>query len=232
MVELIELNQKKNQLIAVLSHDLKGPMTSLESSLTLAEQNILENEDLGLVFSELKEQSIHLSQVLDNTLDWVLAEMDDRPAEQVKVTLSQFSEEMCEIMRVQAGKKQQTIHLSLMGPDREESLAVNETRIVLKNLLENAIKFSSNGSHIELCLRLDGGEMRWEVRNSGSRISAEVEAELFELKAKPSLGTGREKGSGIGLSLCKKIAQKLDMELGYEYLDGQNVFFLCRRGLL
>lgn len=228
LAELSELNEKKNQLIAVLSHDLKSPIASLGSSLSLAEQNILERGDLELVFSELKKQSLYVQQVLDNTLDWVLTEMDDRRAEQHTIILSRFNEDMCKIMQVQADNKQQLIHHTMLGPDREVSLEVNEIRIVLKNLLENAIKFSANGSHIELELKSGEEQLCWEVRNPGSKLGAGAEAKLFELKATPTQGTGREKGSGVGLSLCRKIAQKLDMELGYQYSDGQHVFFLRR----
>lgn len=226
--ELTALNAKKNQLIALLSHDLRNPIATLNSSLELAEQDILEREDLEVVFSGLKTQTFHLYNVLDNTLEWVSAEMDDRPAEQVVVRLSSFNEEMRKIMQVLASRKKQEIVVSMQGVDQEHSLEISEVQIILKNLLENAVKFSPPGAKIELGLLVGARELRWEVRNTGTPISAQVEQELFEFKAKASYGTGREKGSGIGLSLCKKIADKLNMDLGYQLIDNQNVFFLTR----
>jgi signal transduction histidine kinase len=226
--ELTALNEKKNQLIALLSHDLRNPIASLSSSLELAEQDVLEREDLEFIFSGLKTQTFHLSNVLDNTLEWVSAEMDDRPAERVRVRLSSFNDEMRKATQIQASQKQQEILLAMEGADQELYLEVNEIRIILKNLLENAVKFSPLGAKIELVLLVSDSGLRWEVRNVGMRIAAQVEQELFEFKAKASYGTRQEKGSGIGLSLCKKIAQKLDMELGYESMGDKNVFYLMR----
>ncbi len=226
--ELTALNEKKNQLIALLSHDLRNPIATLANSLELAEQDILDREDLELIFSGLKNQTFHLNNVLNNTLEWVSAELDDRPAEQVPVRLSSFNEEMRKAMQIQAARKGQEIVASMEGADREQKLEVNEIRIILKNLLENAIKFSQAGARIQLALLIRDQELRWEVRNVGMPISAQVEQELFEFKAKASYGTGQEKGSGIGLSLCKKIAKKLKMDLGYQSIGDQNVFFLTR----
>src|SRR5690606_19609162 len=138
---LTALNEKQNRPIALLSHDLRNPIATPASTLELAEHDILEREDLGLIFSGLKTQSFHLNNVLDNTLEWVSAEMDDRPAEQVHVRLSHFNEEIRKIMQSQAFRKQQQIVATMEGADAELDLEVNEIRIILKNLLENAIKF-------------------------------------------------------------------------------------------
>ncbi len=226
--ELTALNEKKNQLIAVLSHDLRNPLATLSSSLELAEQDVLEREDLELVFSGLKSQTFQLKNVLDSTLEWVSAEMDDRSPKQVSVRLSNFNEEVRKMMQIQASRKRQDIHTEIVGPDQQLSLEVNEIRIILKNLLENAVKFSPVGARIDLVLFVEEDELRWEVRNIGRRVSPEMEEELFEFKTNASYGTGEEKGSGIGLSLCNKIAKKLNMNLGYEWVGDQNVFYLSR----
>ncbi|GAA0879104.1 hypothetical protein GCM10009119_20720 [Algoriphagus jejuensis] len=228
LADLTALNEKKNQLIALLSHDLRNPIATLSNTLELAEQEILEREDLGIIFSGLKDQTFHLNNVLDNTLEWVSAEMDDRPAERVLVRLSSFVEEMRMAIQIQASRKQQEIIVEMVGADQELHLEVNDIRIILKNLLENAVKFSPMGAKIELALLVGKRGLRWEVRNSGTLISAQIEQGLFEFKAKPSYGTDQEKGSGIGLSLCRKIAQKLNMNLGYELKENKNVFYLSR----
>jgi two-component system sensor histidine kinase/response regulator len=228
LAELTALNEKKNRLIALLSHDLRNPVATLASSLELAEQDILEREDWEMIVSGLKKQSLHLNHVLDNTLEWVSAEMDDRPAEHVLVRLSSFNEEIVKIMQIQAASKQQEVVARIEGADAELELEVHEIQIILKNLLENAMKFSPAGAKVELILRVDDQGLCWEVRNEGMPIPEGIEGELFEFKAKTTYGTGHEKGSGLGLSLCKKIAKKLEMDLGYQFIDGQNVFYLKR----
>jgi two-component system sensor histidine kinase/response regulator len=228
LVELTALNEKKNRLIALLTHDLRNPIATLTTSLELAEQDILERDDWVQIFSGLKTQSIHLNHVLDNTLEWVSAEMDDRPAEQVLVRLSSFNEEIRKIMQIQAARKRQHVVVKMNGEDAELNLEVHEIQIILKNLLENAIKFSPVGAKIELSLHVNEQGLCWEVSNEGLPISEQVERGLFDFKAKASYGTDQEKGSGLGLSLCKKIAEKLQMDLGYQLVDGKNVFYLKR----
>ena len=68
------------------------------------------------------------------------------------------------------------------------------------------------------------------MKNSGARIPKEKENHLFEFSVKSSVGTQKEKGTGLGLGLCKRIASRIGFEVGYEYsADGFNVFYLEKR---
>jgi two-component system, sensor histidine kinase and response regulator len=226
--ELAALNAKKNQLIALLSHDLKSPIGTLSTTLELVEKGDLEKDELEVVFKELKLQSFHLNKVLSNTLSWVMTEMDMTDFEMEKIQLGELNEEMKETMEGQAFRKNQTIETSLFGADQIMELETNEIKIILKNLLDNAIKFSPAGSVIDLNLYVTEKYLRWEVENIGKAIPKEKERDLFNFKVKTSYGTQHEKGTGIGLPLCKKIADQLGMMLGHEDKEGKNVFFLQR----
>lgn len=227
LAQLSSLNEKKNQLIALLSHDLKGPVGSLETTLELVDQGMLNSEDLQAILSSLKKQSFHLSKVLDNTLTWVMAEMAEREVQMERVDLWEATREMGDVMQVQASRKNQTIEFSRVGENQEVELGVSEVKIILKNLLDNALKFSPVGENVRFILRLKPGEISWEVVNPGPPIPVEERASLFEFGRKNTVNAKREGGTGLGLSLCKKIADRLDMELSYsENEQGQNVFTL------
>lgn len=227
LIELSLLNQNKNHLIALLSHDLKSPVNHLSTTLELVEEGILEQEDLQRILLNLKNQSFQLSQVLDNTLGWVLTEMEGYESEFRMVNPRILAGEMQEIMKVQADKKQQKINLHVNLKSQSSKMAVKEIKIILKNFLDNAIKFSQVDSDLTLAVIEAGDSIRWEVINPGQIIPNDDQKSLFEFKGRSSKGTSREPGSGIGLSLCKKIADRLDWTVGYFRNDeGQNVFYL------
>lgn len=229
-VELEALNAKKNELIALLSHDLKNPISTLNQTVELVEIGGLEQDDFEVVIQDLKKQSFHLNNVLNNTLSWVLTELDQGVIAKEEVDLAKLNEEMVETMQVQANQKGQVIVARSNGAVENPLLEANEVKIILKNFLDNAIKFSPNGAQIELNLISNDNSIRWEVKNEGPVVPANLRDGLFEFKVRTSYGTNKEKGTGIGLPLCKKIADKLEMNLGFETQgDNLNVFFLERK---
>ncbi|MFV8227009.1 sensor histidine kinase, partial [Christiangramia aquimixticola] len=106
---------KKNQLLALLSHDLRTPVTSLSFTLELAEEGIINEKEVNQIISNLKRQSFHLSKVLDNTLEWVITEMEGSDSEVLAVNPLVLSEEMVEVMRFQAAQKSQDLVLEFEG---------------------------------------------------------------------------------------------------------------------
>jgi K+-sensing histidine kinase KdpD len=168
--------------------------------------------------------------MLNNTLNWVLAELEDKVLEMESLSLYQLTDEMREGMMIQAVSKKQTIESDKTGEDQILEIEASEIRIILKNLLDNAIKFTPVGGEIELNLVISSKEITWNIKNQGKPIPLPEESKLFDFKVKATFGTMREKGTGIGLPLCKKIADKLEMELGfYRTDDGKNSFFLTKR---
>jgi len=229
-IELEELNTKKNELIALLSHDLKNPIATLNQTVELVELGGLEEGDFESVIKELKKQSFHLTNVLNNTLSWVLTELDQGVIVQEEVDLAKLNEEMLQTMQVQANQKGQVIVATEKGEVKNAQLEANEVKIILKNFLDNAIKFSPNGAQIELDMNSTNGSIRWEVKNEGPTVPLSLRDGLFEFKVRTSYGTNKEKGTGMGLPLCKKIADKLEMKLGFEtQVDNLNVFYLERK---
>lgn len=228
--ELESLNTKKNQLIALLSHDLKNPIGTLGQTLDLVDQDVFEPGELESILKSLKNQSYHLSSVLNNTLNWVLAELEEKKLETENLSLYKLTEDMKEGMYSQAISKNQKIYFNKFGADQVLDIEAAEIRIILKNLLDNAIKFTPIGGDIEFDLLSNQSEVKWIVRNEGIPMLEEIQSTLFDFKVKTTYGTMREKGTGIGLPLCKKIADKLEMELGFSRTeDGKNSFFLTKR---
>ena len=114
--------------------------------------------------------------------------------------------------------------------DLTVNLAEKEIKIILRNYLDNAIKFSSPGSVIYLEFLQTENSYRWNVKNGGPIIPKEKVNHLFDFTLKSSLGTQKEKGTGLGLGLCKKIASRIGFKVGYEWsADELNTFFLEKK---
>ncbi|MDR7127735.1 signal transduction histidine kinase [Algoriphagus sp. 4150] len=226
--EVKMLNDQKTKLIALLSHDLKTPIGMLNTTLGLVDKDVFEQVDMEQILRNLKGQSFHLNKVLNNTLSWVMTELEDEPGQLHHSSLTDLTLEMKEMMEVQAVEKNQVIEVSIEGEDRNISIEINEIRIILKNLLDNAIKFSALNSTIELSLKIEEDKLSWSVGNQGAIISPLEQNNLFVFRARTSYGTKKEKGTGIGLPLCKRIADKINFDLNYACSNGKNYFILTK----
>lgn len=230
LLELKQINEKKNQLIALLSHDLKSPVSSLATTLEMMDLEMISQEDFERIIKRLKSQSVNLSHVLSNTLSWVLSEMGEQEIEPRPVDVSRLTNEIADLMLAQALKKDQRIEKVIPSEKLILDLEEKEIKIILRNYLDNAIKFSSPDSVIYLEFQPSGDSFRWNVRNKGERIPLEKKDHLFDFTVKSTLGTRKERGTGLGLGLCKRIATRIGFEVGYEYTaDGFNTFYLEKK---
>lgn len=226
-LERIQLiNDEKNRLLALLSHDLKNPIGTLSTTLSLIDEGVFETREIESILNSLKEQSYHLNKVLNNTLSYVLSEIHSEVQHVEVRSVVDFSTELRDVMQVQASQKKQEIDLTVHGKDMEIQLEVNEISIILKNLLDNAIKFSEVNSQVFFTLEIKEGLIRWLVTNEGKEIAQSEHAEIFRFKARTSYGTVKEKGTGLGLPLSKKIAEANGLVLGFESSAFKTVFFL------
>lgn len=228
--EVKMLNDQKNRLIALLSHDLKNPIGMLHTTLGLIEKDAFEPGEMEQILYNLKTQSYNLNKVLNNTLSWVMTELEDTPIQLHQISLIDLTMEMKDVMHIQAQEKNQSIEFSIEGEDRNISLEINEIKIILKNLLDNAIKFAPIDSTINLKLKIKEDKVSWLICNQGAIISPADQKNLFVFRARTSYGTKKEKGTGVGLPLCKRIADKINFDLIYSSTsDYKNCFTLCRK---
>jgi len=229
LLEVKMLNDQKNRLIALLSHDLKNPIGMLHSTLDLVDKDAFEPGELEFILQNLRQQSFHLNKLLNNTLTWVMTELEDRPNEIHQISLAEITWEMKDMMMLQAQEKGQEIEVTITGEDRILALEPSEVKIILKNMLDNAIKFSAVESTIFFRLIISTTYIKWDVINFGPTISQKDQRDLFIFRARASYGTKKEKGTGIGLPLCMRIAEKIGFEIKYTIpQSNENCFSLIK----
>jgi signal transduction histidine kinase len=224
---LSEMNLSKDKLFSVIGHDLRAPLLSLTGFLKLLSQHSdnLNKEELKNFLLDLDRSLKNLFNLLENLLEWSLSQsgtMDFKP-EIFDITLS--LKENGELLKDQASNKNISIKNECYSSMMVKA-HLNSIHTVIRNLISNAIKFTPEGGTIILRAESVGVYVRVSICDTGSGISEEVMQRLFKIGIKHStLGTAQEKGSGLGLVLCKDFVEKNGGTIEVESREGQGSAF-------
>ena len=223
-LKLNSLNTEKNELIGIVVHDLKNPLTSAISVADLfLEEKITEDqaEFLSLIRRSLKRMNGLVAKILEIKV----LESSTLQINRSILNLKEVAQQVISSLKVQSDNK---------GIEIREELDDSSTNLdralliqILDNLLSNAIKFSNPGTLITMRLKSDESTVRFEVNDQGPGISNEDKSKLFEkfqsLAAQP---TGGEISTGLGLSIVKKYVEAMDGRVWCESVLGEGAKFL------
>jgi len=208
--ELLELNADKDRFVSILAHDLKSPFNTILGFLNLLTDNI-DKYDIDKIYSQLNliNTSAHrVFNLLEDTLLWARAQSGKIPFEPQKINFHAISSEVIDFLKPNAIDKNISINC-FATEDIILYADANMVKIVLRNLLSNAIKFTNNSGKINLFAEQDNSMVTITVADNGVGIQADTLSKLFSISHKISTdGTANEKGTGIGLLLCKEFVEK------------------------
>lgn len=209
------------KLVGIVAHDLKNPMNAIVGFSGVAEDKIdemlindRENEDL----KEIKEYISHITEggdnslaLLNNLLNWARLQIDGVNPEVHNLNL--FNE-LTEIISSQiTALKKKDIELKKEIPSDVEILAdQNLLQIVIRNIISNAIKFTKNNGKISVSCKRENGLIHISISDDGVGLPKDKMDQLFDTKnvGESSKGTNDEGGTGIGLSICKEMVEKMN----------------------
>ncbi|MBC6698117.1 tetratricopeptide repeat-containing sensor histidine kinase [Hymenobacter puniceus] len=224
--ELSHLNRTKDTLFSIISHDLRSPLSSLYSMLTLQSIGNLPPERMATHTERLSRTLDVTLRLLDNLLNWSAAQIQGDKARPERIELQTAADEALALLAGDAERKNIGLHTQL--PEQcLVSADVNMLRLVLRNLIGNAIKFTPAGGTVTLAARLQQAGV-WEVSvvDTGVGIAAPDQARIFgETGLHSTLGTAREKGTGLGLRLCKEFVERNGGRISFESVPGQGSTF-------
>ena len=230
-VELHQLNQVKDKFFSVISHDLRSPMNALAGVLNLLDKQNISPQEFSELTQTIRVQFNHTRTLINNLLDWTILQMDKFSIHQEQINLHAAVEESFDSMRNLYPKK------NIRMENQVDANAVgyadpNILNLVLRNLILNAIKFTESGGKIEVKAYPQGSALVVSVSDNGIGIKPESKQFLFEKTSGYSTrGTANEKGTGLGLILCKEFVEKnggkiwMQSELG----KGSTFFFTVPR---
>ena len=224
--DIDSLNKMKDQLFYVISHDLRSPMASLQQSLELINKNILSEEKKNQLLNVLHQQVIVSSKMLNDLLAWATAQQHGLKVNRQVVKPGLIIHEVVSLFEIQAKRKE--IELETDVDDVPSILAdSNQLRIIIHNLISNAIKFSQAGGKVKVSGGIKGERVIINIIDNGVGISDEKQKQLFyHFGSKMSTpGTQKESGTGIGLMLVKDFADLNYAELQVESEIGKGSIF-------
>ena len=204
--ELQTLNTVKDRLFSIISHDLRSPLANLEAILKLMESGDLSNDEVVILSSQLTQNVHETSNMLDNLLQWSKSQMKGIAPKMEIIDLSILAEEVLVFFESHADKK--AIEMKISYCESLRTRADKEMiRLVFRNLVGNAIKFTPTGGEISISIKSEKKEIIISIKDTGIGMNDKTVKKLFSLEAVTTQGTQNEKGTGLGLILCKDFVE-------------------------
>lgn len=212
--ELKQLIETKDRMFSIIAHDLRGPMGSLIglSDLLRAEEDDLDDmerkEYINLIYSTV----VSTKALLDNLLNWANSQRGNIKINKQQLLLFNCVEEIVDTLKNTARNKAIQIENRV---SKDFNLVSDKEMLstIIRNLISNAIKFSYPGGKVEIKAKQNPQNMSISIIDHGVGMTEEQCAELFSIHHNSTRGTANEKGSGLGLMLCKEFTEKLGGEI-------------------
>jgi signal transduction histidine kinase len=217
--ELEKLNQVKDKFFSIISHDLRSPINALAGLLDLLDKGAISPTELPEHIKELRTRFHHTRTLLNNLLDWTLLQMDKLNLQATRIDVHKLVEENIQLLGPMQGKD---IMIRNEVPRPCVALADSNTiNLVIRNLMTNALKFTNDGGRVILRGEELRGEWQISVQDNGIGMKPEVLRILFDKTAPyTTRGTANEKGTGLGLILCKEFVEKNGGRIWVESEEG------------
>jgi signal transduction histidine kinase len=205
--ELISLNEIKNKLFSIISHDLRSPIANIVQILELQKDNALSAEMQEEIFEKLHLQTQATSKMLNNLLDWANTQMDGQTVNFETIDLYKISKSVIEFYFLEINKK--NIICTNQVPSKVYLIKADEgqVRVIIQNLLANAIKFTTEKGKISFRYSESETFVNLHITNSGASIEQKRINEILNstTRIQSQLGTSAEEGTGLGLLLVKQF---------------------------
>jgi signal transduction histidine kinase len=205
--KLQEINRQKDKLFSIISHDIRNPLNSLSGLMTLIEKDWITERDFKQPLPGLSKNLQAISDLLNNLLLWSRSQMMGETHQLEDFDLSVLAKSSIEAVESQAIQKGITIENKIVESHHVYA-DKNMIAVVVRNLLTNAIKFSNAQHSILLTATPMEKMLKVCVQDTGMGIANEKMATIFELHSISTSGTLQEKGTGLGLMLCKDFIEK------------------------
>lgn len=205
--QLKEADKMKAKLFSIISSDLRKPISGLLAILNLYNSGAITSEEFKRHLKNITISIDSLSVLCDNLLSWSIIQINDSRLQMKETNIWSIVSNVFSNARPLAERKGIRLHNEVDG-NIEVLCDPVMIELVVRNLILNAIKFTEKGK-ITVSAAILGNQLRTQVEDTGCGIPREVASKLFDWNYRTStLGTKFEKGSGIGLLLCKEFIEK------------------------
>lgn len=227
--ELENTIESRDMLYSVIAHDLRSPLGSLKM-MNNAILAMVDKEKVGDEIYEMIQMTNKTSEeiflLLDNLLKWAKNRLNKQPIYKQQTDIHTIIDNTVEIYMPMAAQK----NISIVLENVEEKLIgyvdIDMLKTVIRNIVSNAIKFSYEGGKIVVSSKTEGDFVIISIKDSGKGIKKEDQDKLLKPESHfTTYGTNNEKGSGLGLMLCKNFVELHDGKLWFESEEGKGTTF-------
>jgi len=210
-VALKEADRRKDEFLAVLSHELRNPLAPVRNAVGILKLRSPDEPELRWAREIIERQVHQMTRLIDDLLDVSRITQDRLELRREPVALAQVLQEAVEMSRPLITQEGHDLDVSV--PADPVLLNADGARLaqVFANLLNNAAKYTPAGGRIALCAWCDGPEVLVSVKDNGVGISAEMLPQVFEMFLQVDRSERRARGGlGIGLTLVKRLVAMHD----------------------
>jgi signal transduction histidine kinase len=217
--EIVKINKIKEKFFSIIAHDLKSPLASFSNSLEILDDSFYEMTDYDKkqMISSILKTSKNLYNLLNNLLIWSQSQTGRIEFSPQLNNIREIIENQLALLESQIKNKEITI-VKNYGDD----LVFADSKMldtIIRNLVSNSIKFSRNGSKIYISTEKIDKDIIISIKDEGIGMSKEVQEKLFKINnLHTSLGVQGEKGTGLGLLICKEF---VDIHKGEIWLESE-----------
>ncbi len=226
--QLIELNNNKDKFFSIISHDLRSPFNSLVglSDILVNDIDSLSNEEVKYFSRNIYDASKGVLNLVDRLLEWSRLQTGKIHFAPKTVSLYKLVNEISEVLKGNTIKK----NIDLRNEVRENTFIFADEDMltsILQNLISNALKFTGINGHIKIFDRDADNFIEVYVRDDGIGMTDDAAGKLFHIETSTTtLGTAHEKGTGLGLILCKELVEKNNGKIRVKSLAGKGTTFI------
>jgi len=226
----VELNETKDQLFSIISHDLRGPVGKIKQLLDIYidDPSIFDKATWDQVFHDMRRSTDSLFQLLENLLSWARAQRSEVEVRFEAIPVGPIVQDVFSVLKLVATEKNISLEseLNLAGPLMTDRHVFST---ILRNLVHNALKFTPVGGRITVRAEETLDEVLIEVRDTGVGMAPEVIETIFRKRQSvTTYGTAKERGQGLGLGLCLDLATVIGGNLTVESVLGTGTSFRLR----
>ncbi len=226
-MQLVKHNADKDRFISILGHDLKGPCNNLLglSEALIEDLRKVDMDEIEILANQINSTAQITSKLLEDLLVWARTHQGSISFKPQILNFRDVYINTLEILEPIANAKGITINYS--APDGINVFAdIDKLKTILRNLISNAIKFTNNGGVININAEENSGEVKISITDNGIGISDDNLTKLFDIsQVITTKGTANEKGTGLGLLICKEFVENHRGKIWIETKIGQGSTF-------
>ncbi|MCA5003591.1 sensor histidine kinase [Sphingobacterium bovistauri] len=205
-LKLEEMNIEKEKIFSIIAHDMRAPLVNTSIIVDIFEENTINKKNMSDFITQLKKQINDQNKVLESILAWSSNRIKGVSSALTNVSIYDLTTEILKDFHIHYTRKRINFNINI---DKEIFILADfeHLKIILRNIISNAIKFSYPDTQIKIYTTQDSKKSHVHIEDIGVGIDmSKFDASFKRIKSR-SLGTSNEPGSGIGLLFCKELAE-------------------------